>query len=99
MRINTPRIRVLEVQAGAAVLLTNVLVIMLVGYYVLKIPYDSLVGVMSGATGNPAIPAYGSRLLQSDRVDVGYATIFPSATIVKVVAAQVVVALFAGAAG
>jgi len=85
--------------AGAAVLLTNVLVIMLVGYYVLKIPYDSLVGVMSGATGNPAIPAYGSRLLQSDRVDVGYATIFPSTTIVKVIAAQVVVALFAGAAG
>jgi len=85
--------------AGAAVLLTNVLVIMLVGYYVLKIPYDSLVGVMSGATGNPAIPAYGSRLLQSDRVDVGYATIFPSTTIVKVIAAQVVVALFAGGAG
>jgi putative transport protein len=85
--------------AGAAVLLTNVLVIMLVGYYVLKIPYDSLVGVMAGATGNPAIPAYGSRLLQSDRVDVGYATIFPSTTIVKVIAAQVVVALFAGAAG
>ena len=50
-------------------------------------------------TGNPAIPAYGSRLLQSDRVDVGYATIFPSTTIVKVIAAQVVVARFAGAAG
>ena len=85
--------------AGAAVLLTNVLVIMLVGYFVLKIPYDSLVGVMAGATGNPAIPAYGSRLLQSDRVDVGYATIFPSMTIVKVLAAQVVVVLLGGAAG
>ena len=85
--------------AGAAVLLTNVLVVMLVGLYVLKIPYDSLVGVMSGTTGNPAIPAYGSRLLQSDRVDVGYATIFPSMTIVKVIAAQVVVVLLGGAAG
>ena len=85
--------------AGAAVLLTNVLVIMLIGFYVLKIPYDSLVGAMSGATGNPAIPAYGSRLLQSDRVDVGYATIFPSMTIVKVLAAQIVVVLLAGTAG
>jgi putative transport protein len=81
--------------AGAAVLLTNVLVIMLVGRYLLKIPFDSLVGVMAGATGNPAIPAYGARLLQSDRVDVGYATIFPSMTIIKVIVAQMAVALLA----
>jgi putative transport protein len=85
--------------AGAAVLLTNVLVIMLIGYFVLKIPYDSLVGVMSGATGNAAIPAYGARLLQSDRVDVAYATVFPSMTIAKVIAAQVVVAASGGAVG
>ena len=39
--------------------------------------------------------AYASRLLQSDRVDVGYATIFPSMTIVKVVAAQIAIALYA----
>ena len=85
--------------AGAAVLLTNVLLVLLIGYYVLKIPYDSLVGVMAGATGNPAIPAYGSRLLQSDRVDVGYATIFPSMTIVKVITAQLVVTSLAGGPG
>jgi putative transport protein len=81
--------------AGAAVLVTNVAVVMAVGQWVLRIPYDSLVGVMSGATGNPAIPAYGVRRLQSDRVDVGYATIFPSMTIVKVIAAEVVVSLAA----
>jgi putative transport protein len=84
--------------AGAAVLLTNVLVVLVLGMVVLKIPYDSLVGVASGATGNPAIPAYGARLLQSDRVDVGYATIFPAMTIVKVILAQVVIALHAGGA-
>ena len=85
--------------AGAAVLLSNVLVVLLVGMFVLKIPYDSLVGVMAGATGNPAIPAYGARLLHSDRVDVGYATIFPAATIVKVILAQVVVVLSAAPPG
>jgi len=69
------------------------------GYYLMKLPYDSLVGVICGTTGNPAIPAYASRLLQSDRVDVGYATIFPSMTIVKVVAAQVVIALYAATPG
>src|SRR6185436_14592769 len=59
--------------AGAAAVLTNVLIVMVVGLYVLRIPYDSLVGVACGATGQPAILAYASRLLQSDRVDVGYA--------------------------
>ena len=60
---------------------------------------NSLIGVVSGTTGNPAIPAYASRLLQSERVDLGYATIFPSMTIVKVVAAQVAIALYAAAPG
>jgi putative transport protein len=90
---------ILILLAGAAVLITNVGVVMAVGYFILRIPYDSLVGVMSGATGNPAIPAYGARYLQSDRVDVGYATIFPSMTIVKVIAAQIVVALAAAPPG
>jgi len=85
--------------AGAAVLLTNVLIVLMVGYFVFKLPFDSAIGVVSGTTGNPAIPAYGSRLLQSERVDVGYATIFPSMTIVKVVAAQIAIAVYSGAPG
>jgi putative transport protein len=85
--------------AGAAVLLTNVLIVLLIGYAVMKLPFDAMIGVLSGTTGNPAIPAYASRLLQSERVDIGYATIFPSMTIVKVVAAQVAIALYSGSPG
>lgn len=81
--------------AGVAVLLTNVVLIMLAGLWLLKVPFDALIGVMAGATGNPAIPAYGARLLQSDRVDLGYATIFPTMTIAKVILAQVAIALLA----
>ena len=33
-----------------------------VGYYLLKIPFDDLVGVASGATGNPAILVYSTRM-------------------------------------
>ena len=40
---------------GVAVLLTTVAIVLLVGHYVLKIPFDDLVGIASGATGNPAI--------------------------------------------
>jgi putative transport protein len=75
---------------GAAVLLTTVLIVLLVGYYLLRIPYDDLVGVASGATGNPAILVYSTRMAPTERPDVGYAMIFPSMTIVKVVAVQIV---------
>ena len=75
---------------GVAVLLSTVLIVLLVGYYVLKIPFDDLVGVASGATGNPAILAYSTRMAPTERPDIGYAMIFPSMTLVKVIAAQIV---------
>lgn len=75
---------------GAAVLLTTVAVVLLIGFYLLKIPFDDLLGVASGATGNPAIVVYASRMAPTERPDVGYAMIFPSATIVKVIAVQVI---------
>lgn len=81
---------------GVAVLLTTVLIVLLVGYYLLKIPYDDLVGVASGATGNPAILVYSTRMAPTERPDIGYAMIFPSMTIVKVIAVQIVGLLLAG---
>ncbi len=36
---------------GAVVVLTTILIILLVGHYLLRIPYDDLLGVASGATG------------------------------------------------
>jgi putative transport protein len=81
---------------GAAVLLTTVLIVLLVGYYLMKVPYDDLVGVASGATGNPAILVYSTRMAPTERPDVNYAMIFPSMTIAKVIAVQIV-GLLAGA--
>ncbi len=85
---------------GVAVLLTTVFIVLLVGHYFLKIPYDDLVGVASGATGNPAILVYSTKMAPTDRPDIGYAMIFPSMTLVKVIAAQIVGLLtVAGTAG
>jgi putative transport protein len=84
---------------GAAVLLTTVFIVLLVGHYVLKIPYDDLVGVASGATGNPAILVYSTKMAPTERPDIGYAMIFPSMTLVKVIAVQIVGLLAAGGAG
>jgi putative transport protein len=81
---------------GVAVLLTTVFIVLLVGYYILKIPYDDLVGVASGATGNPAILVYSTKMAPTERPDIGYAMIFPSMTLVKVIAAQIVGLLMVG---
>jgi putative transport protein len=81
---------------GVAVLLTTVFIVLLVGHYVMKIPYDDLVGVASGATGNPAILVYSTKMAPTERPDIGYAMIFPSMTLVKVIAAQIVGLLMVG---
>ena len=60
---------------------------------------DDLVGVASGATGNPAILVYSTRMAPTERPDIGYAMIFPSMTIVKVIAVQIVGLLVATGAG
>ena len=85
---------------GVAVLLTTALIVLLVGHFLMKIPYDDLVGVASGATGNPAILVYSTKMAPTERPDIGYAMIFPSMTIVKVICVQIVGLLAgAGAAG
>jgi len=84
---------------GVAVLLTTVAIVLLIGHYLMRIPYDDLVGVASGATGNPAILVYSTKMAPTDRPDIGYAMIFPSMTLVKVIAAQIVGLLTVGNAG
>jgi len=84
---------------GVAVLLTTVLIVLLVGHYLMKIPYDDLIGVASGATGNPAILVYSTKMAPTERPDIGYAMIFPSMTIVKVICVQVVGLLAATGTG
>jgi putative transport protein len=74
---------------GVLVLLTTVAIV-LFGGLALKLPFDDLLGVASGATGNPAILVYAGRIAPTDRPDISYAMIFPSATIVKVVAVQII---------
>jgi len=82
--------------AGAIVLLTVVVTVLLVGYYVLRMSFDDVLGIAAGATGNPAILAYANTLAPTGRPDIGYAMISPGVgTIVKVIAVQVMVTLWA----
>ena len=63
---------------------------------VFRIPFDTAMGIMSGATGNPAILAFASRTTPTDRPDIGYAMIFPSMTVLKILFVQIAAVLVGG---
>lgn len=84
---------------GAAILLAVTLTVLAAGHLVLRIPFDELLGITAGATGNPAILAYASRTAGTDKPDIGYAIIFPGMTIVKILVVQAIVAIWGTAPG
>ena len=67
--------------------------ILLLGLLIFRLPFDEVAGIVSGACGNPALLAYASKLIGNDRPDLGYATIFPGMTLVKILFASIVAAL------
>jgi len=78
---------------ATAVVVAAMAVTFLLGQYVLRMATDDLLGVVSGVTGNPAILVYANNAVTSDRIDAAYATTFPSMTILKIICAQVALAL------
>lgn len=78
-----------------SVLIVTVLVLltMIVCMVFFKMPYDEVGGIVSGVTGNPAILAFAARITPTDKPDIGYAMIFPSMTVVKIIIVQVAAVL------
>ena len=79
---------------GAIVLIALVVPILILGLFVFRMPYDEVAGIVTGACGNPAILAYANQLAPTDRPDIGYAMIFPSMTIVKILFVDIIPAFF-----
>jgi putative transport protein len=78
---------------GALVLVALVLPVIVLGLFVFRMSYDEMAGILAGTTGNPAILAYSNKLAPTDRPDIGYAMIFPSMTILKILFVNVAAAL------
>ena len=78
---------------GALATIALVVPVLLIGFLVFRMPYDEVAGIAAGLAGNPAIFSYASRLAPSDRLDTGYAMIFPGMTIVKILLVNVATAL------
>lgn len=72
---------------GAAITLTSALILAFGGRYLLKVNLVSLLGVIAGAHTQPACIAYANSLIKSEGVNVGYASVFSIAMVVKIVVA------------
>ncbi|AGP37550.1 aspartate:alanine exchanger family transporter [Sorangium cellulosum] len=88
-------------QGGAAALIGSGAVItavvafgaLLVGYRLLRIPMGTLTGMLAGIQTQPAVLAFSLEQARSDAPNTGYASVYPVATLVKIVAAQLLVRL------
>jgi len=77
--------------AGALITFSTTLLALLVGYKLLKIPPDSMLGFVSGLQTQPACLAFASNLTKSENTNIAYAGILPIAMIVKIILAQLLV--------
>ena len=82
--------------AGAAITLAVTLTMLIVGYRFLRIPFDSLMGMISGVQTQPACLAFANNVSKSEAPNVAYAGVFPIAMIAKIILAQLLLSWAGG---
>lgn len=79
---------------GAMITIIPLLVAGIIGKRLFGINYYTLTGVLSGASTNPPALAFSSEQTASDAPSVGYATVYPLAMFLRVLAAQLLILYF-----
>lgn len=75
--------------AGAAITVSTALLALRIGHRLLRIPMSVLIGMVAGMQTSPAVLSYATEQTRNDLPNVGYATVYPVAMLVKIVLAQV----------
>jgi putative transport protein len=78
---------------GAAVTAVSGVTILWMGHRWLKIPMGLLAGILAGFQTQPAVLGFATEQAHNDLPNIGYATVYPLATIAKIILAQVILAL------
>jgi putative transport protein len=79
--------------AGALITCSTALAVLFVGYRLLRIPFTLLSGMLAGLQTQPAVLSFATEQAGNDLPNVGYATVYPTATILKIVLVQLLLAL------
>ncbi len=64
-----------------------------IGHRLLKIPMGILIGMVAGLQTQPAVLGYALEQTGNDLPNIGYASVYPVATIGKILAVQVLLSL------
>ncbi|MFL6584856.1 MAG: putative transporter [Chthoniobacterales bacterium] len=75
--------------AGAFVTIAPLLLIGVIGRAVLKLNFMDLSGLLAGSMTDPPALAFASNIAGSDAPSVGYATVYPLTTLLRILSAQV----------
>jgi putative transport protein len=81
---------------GAVITVVPLVVVGLVGRLVFRVSYTALSGVLAGSMTDPPALAFASSLTGNEGAAVAYGTVYPMTMILRIVAAQLFVILFAG---
>lgn len=82
--------------AGAAITLSIAFLTLIIGYKVLKVPFGMLTGMLAGLGTQPAALGFGLQQADNELPNLGYALVFPVATITKVIVAQLLLIFLSG---
>lgn len=77
--------------AGSVVTFAVAITTMVFAYKVLNIPFDFVMGIVSGIHTEPASLTYAGGVARNERPNTGYTTVYPIAMIAKIILAQLLV--------
>jgi putative transport protein len=78
---------------GAVITMLTALASLWIGHRLLKIPMGLLAGMVAGIQTQPAALGFALEQSQDELPNIGYAAVFPIATITKIIAGQLIVAM------
>ena len=78
---------------GASITFATALATLWVGHRLMNIPMGLLSGMVSGIQTQPAALGFALEQSKDELPNIGYASVFPIATITKIIAGQIIVAM------
>ncbi len=79
--------------AGALITCVTAFITLIIGYKLLKIPMSIMTGILSGQQTQPAALGFALEQAHNELPNIGYATVYPLATIAKIVLAELLLSL------
>ena len=74
--------------AGALITCATGFIMLFIGYRLLNIPFSLLIGMLSGMQTQPAVLGFANEQTENEIPNLGYALVFPIATVTKILFAQ-----------